>query len=354
MTEAQEKIDELKKQGKQIWSISRLNAFNQCEYGYYKTYIEGDRGLGNIYSHLGSVSHDSLESYYNGEIDRNKIVSSLESGLDEADMLDIKFPNETIADNWKADMRHFVLNFSKLPKPLNTEEFLLFELAPDLWVQGYVDAEEPDGDVLNIYDWKTSSKFDKDKLLDAGRQLIVYKIGRESEGKKVGKIAWCMLKYLYVCYNQKNGKPKRVMCNRGKWVKEFSKQTWLVKQFVDIGMDEFEYQMLIDEAVSTNSIENFPKEIKDLIWFEDAFVEYEATDELIEETKSYVVNTVSRINSKSKIKDDWKPVEINQKNSFFCTHLCNHRKNCEYLKKFYDTLKEDGNEEDKEMRELFG
>jgi len=354
MRESQEKIEELKKKGMQIWSISRLNSFNQCQYGYYKTYIEGDRGLGNIYSHLGSVSHDALEGYYNGLVSKEQVINSLENGLEEADMLDIKFPNELIADNWKKDMRHFVMNFSKLPKPLNTEEFLLFELAPDLWIQGYVDAEEKDGELLNIYDWKTSSKFDKDKLLDAGRQLILYKVGRESEGKNVGKIAWCMLKYLYVCYTQKNGKPKKVMCNRGKWVKEFSKQTWLVKQFVELGMDEFEYQMLIDEAVLSNSIDNFPNEIKELLWFEDAFVEYDATEELIEETKQYIINTVTEIKSKSKKVEGWQPVEINQKNSFFCTHLCNHRKNCEYLKKFYDTLKEDGTDEDKEMKELFG
>lgn len=360
---ANEKIkEELMKQGKKIWSISRINSYHNCAYGYHKTYNEGDRGLGNIYSHMGSVSHDSLERFYNGEIDRNKIIKDLEDGLDDADMLDIKFPNESIGDSWKSDMRHFVNNFTKLPKPLSTEEFALFEIAPDIFVQGYIDAiEETDG-AYNIYDWKTSAKFSGDKLTDAGRQLVLYKMALESEGKRVDKVGWMMLKYVNICYMQKNGTLKKTMFSRGKWVKEFSKQTWMIKQFEILGVDEFEYMMLIDKAIEDNNIDGFPESIKSQISFEDAFVEYNVTDEITKETIDYIVKNVEEINSKDKHKEsEWKPLEMFKMQGgrkipdhFFCSVLCSHRKTCPHLKAHFELIESEENKEDTEMRKLFG
>jgi hypothetical protein len=86
------------------------------------------------------------------------------------------------------------------------------------------------------------------------------------------------------------------MCNRGKWVKEM--RSTLEKEMYKAGIDEFEVEMLLDKAVEDNNIDCLPSEIKEKYWLEDCFVEYEITDEKIEELKRYVIGTVKAIENK--------------------------------------------------------
>lgn len=57
-----------------IWSWSRVNSFflgmkgEGCLYSWYKAYIEGDRGKGNWFSSVGTVTHDILEQYTQGKL----------------------------------------------------------------------------------------------------------------------------------------------------------------------------------------------------------------------------------------------------------------------------------------------
>jgi hypothetical protein len=61
------------------------------------------------------------------------------------------------------------------------------------------------------------------------------------------------------------------------------------------------------------------------------------TDEKVDELKQYIINTVHAIESKDKDnKDEWKAVEINKQNSFYCSVLCGHRKHCKYYKQFLE------------------
>ena len=59
------KVKELQAQDIEVWSISKLNTYDNCPYGYYKTYIDKDRGKDNIYSFAGSEIHDVIEDIYN-------------------------------------------------------------------------------------------------------------------------------------------------------------------------------------------------------------------------------------------------------------------------------------------------
>lgn len=334
-----EKLDELKKQGAKIFSFSRLGTFDNCEYEYYNTYVKKDRGIDNVYTLTGSLLHDNIESIYKGESDIEKFRSNFNEKLVELDMLGVKFPSDKIGDSWKADIGHFLNNFNKIDKKMLLEKHILFEIIPGIWITGYVDAILPSDKgkpYVHVYDWKSSSKFTGKKLTEAGRQLLTYKVGIEQiTGMKVEKVMWFMLKYLYVCHTQKNGKVKQKMASRGKWVKEIKKQ--LETDMHKLNIDEFELEMLLDKAIEDNNLDCLPKEIQEKYWLEDCIVEYDVTDEKIEELKNYVKDTVVAIESKDQNNpDEWKPVEISKHNSFYCSILCSHRKTCKFYKRFLE------------------
>lgn len=336
---AEERLQELKDDGKIVYSFSRLGTFNNCQYEYYNTYVLKNRGIDNCYTLMGSCVHDSLEAIYGGEAESDSLKSNYTDKLVELDVLGINFPNEKIKQSWLADMNHFVNNFNKIDSKMRLEELIVFQVNDEIYMQGYVDAilpSEKGKPYVNVYDWKTSSKFAGKKLQEAGRQLLMYKVGLEqTTPMKVDKVMWFMVKYINVCWVQKNKKIKEKMCNRGKWVKEIRNQ--LEKDLVAMGMEDFEREMLLDKAVEDNNLDGMPKEVKEKYWLKDCVVEYEITDEKVNELKEYIINTVKEINSKDfNDKSDWKPVEITKYDSFYCATLCGHRKHCEYYKKFLE------------------
>jgi ATP-dependent helicase/DNAse subunit B len=353
-----DKLDELKKKGAKIYSFSKLGTFNNCQYEYYKSYINKEQGIENVYTLMGSQLHDGIEGIYSNEKTMDNLRDDYSNKLVELDLLGIKFPNEKIGDSWKADIGHFLNNFNRIDKKMLLEKLIVFEIDDGVWLQGYIDSISPSDQgkpFVNIIDWKTSSKFSGKKLQEAGRQLLMYKYGLEkTTNHKVDKIMWFMLKYVYVCHKLKNGKTKQKMCNRGKWVKEIKKP--LEKELTNLGIDEFELELLLDKAIEENNLTCLPKEIQDKYWLEDCVVEYEATEENLDELKEYILSTINEIESKDKNNvEEWKPVEIDKSNSFYCSVLCGHRKTCPFYKQF---LKENADGFDKKDKkdefDIFG
>ncbi len=320
----QEKMERLKKEGHTIYSISRLNTFNECKYAYNKTYNEGDRGKDNIYSIAGSSIHDVLENIYNDKATKDDLIKAYEGTMKKCEMFGIKFPTEQIENNWKADMGHFVYNFEKINLRAITEQFILFEILPGIWVQGYIDAIFADSCKLLIIDWKSSSEFKGNKLLEAGRQLALYKLAiEELTGRKVDEVAWFMMKYVYVKYGN-----KQKMCARRKWVKDIS--NLLKTDLKKLGTPEFVIPMMIEEAIQNNNLDNMPEEVKTKYKIEDCVLYYDVTEEVINELKEYIFNTVKAIESET----EWQPPTIDKNQSFFCNTLCNHRDNCTHIKEY--------------------
>lgn len=330
--ELNKKKEELMKQGVPIYSISRLNSFNQCKYGYYKTYIEGNRGKDNVYSIAGSSIHDVLENIYTGKATKEDLIKAYDGTMMKCEMFGIKFPTEQIEQNWKKDMSDFVHNFTKIDLKGITEQFILFEVLPDIWIQGYIDMIFADDKDLFIVDWKSSSEFKGEKLLEAGRQLALYKLAiEELTGREVKKVAWFMMKYVYVNYN---GRKK--MCSRRRWVKDIS--SMLKTDLKRLDTPEFVIPMMIDEAVNNNNLDNMPKEIQEKYILEDCMLYYDVTNEIIKELKDYVKTTVEAIQSENEWKHkDFKFVNSRGKeveDTFFCNTLCNHRDTCPYIKEY--------------------
>lgn len=360
-----EKIKELRSQGVTVYSFSRLGV--DCDYEYYNTYVKRNRGIDNVYTLTGTFFHDSIEKIVKGEMKKEDLKLAYFEKMTELEMLNVKFPNDSIKNSWQKDMEHAVDNLQLIDGKALTEKQVLFELLPGIHITGWVDCIKPTDTkpYVDIIDWKTSSKFTGKKLVSAGRQLLLYKLALEATTPfKINKLMWNMLKYMIVKWNQplKSGKlsPKSKMVSRGKWVRELRNN--LEKDLKEHDeLAEFEIEMLLDEAVQNNNINNLPQDIQDKYTFEDAYVEYEPTEERIEELKQYVKSRVDEINSKNKYdENDWKPVELkSDHDTFYCANLCGHRKHCKhykaYLNKadFKDKEKKDETLDD-EFYNLFG
>ena len=345
--------NELKKlydEGKNVYSISRINCIDQCLYQAYNTYVLGKRGMNNVYGVLGSKIHEVLEAIMNGESTEEELIPALNEELNDLEMLSLSFPKDmrgrdTIRINWINDMTHFCNNFRKPKGVFTTEELVLYKLNDDRYIQGYIDLiRHNDDGTISIFDWKTSSKFSKADLLHHGRQLVLYALAKEAEGYKVRDVAWYMLKYVKISYIGKkridSAKDSLItkVVNRGKIIEEL--KTKLEADLYNLGWDDIDVEILIDLAQDKNSLEDFPEEIISKYKIEPYIQNYDLTDELKRECLEYINSRAdlfeslnpedpnefpplnfTRINAKGKRVDD----------TFFCGALCSHRNTCRHF-----------------------
>lgn len=329
----QEIVDMLRSEGKTVYSITRINTFNTCQFEYFNTYVKKKRGIGNCYSEVGSFVHDYIEKVYRDEItDTSDFTKKLQIKMMELELIDLDFPSEIIKKSFVKDMVHFTGSFEKLDGDFILEKLFVTEIDGH-WFMGYIDAIRSIEDELHVIDWKTSSKFTGSKLVDAGRQLAIYKLGLESTtGMKIDKVMWNMLKYVYVCHVQKNKSIKRRMINRGKIIQEM--RSAFEKEMKANGMDDLNIYLVIEEALAANSMDVLPQFIKDKYWIEDCLLDYEVSDSTVDELKSYINTTINSIENKDvDDEDNWPPLNI-EKESFYCNTLCNHREICPFIKEY--------------------
>lgn len=335
----EEKIKELRANKTPIYSISRLNTFDQCEYEYYKTYVDKIKGIENIYTITGTKIHKVLEDVCDGkEIDP---VEELDNVLDECKLLDIRFPSEKIEDKWKANIMHFVSNFKKPDwfENAKSEFHFLYEINGK-YLQGFIDAIEfINENTVNIYDWKTSSKFQKKDLIEKGRQLIVYGLALEQMGYKVNLVGWQMLKYCVISWKLKNGKTKEKVCDRGFWIEQIKND--IIKELKSLNnYEDFEIEIMMEGAIANNDINILPKEIQDKYTLSDYIQYYDFSEENKKECIRYLIRTIEEVELKLKIKGMFCAKIIDYQNSFYCFNLCGHRKDCKHLNEYVLEQKE--------------
>lgn len=329
-----------------VYSISRLNAIDGCLLEAYYTYKECKRGLDSVYGILGGAIHDGLEIVYNGG-DSSAIKEKLDTALNLCDKKGVKFPkdfrgNDTIRNNWIADIEHFCANFEKLDGEFETEQLFIYKTDTGIYTMGYIDLInhlDKEKKIVDIYDFKTSTKFLKDDLKHHGRQLVLYGIALESEGYTVRSINWIMLKYVevkYQGYKRANSKTKSEIIKviqRSKLAKELA--SVVENKLYEAGFDEIETEIYLDNFKETNDINVLPNEIKTQFTINQYIQPYEFSDENKKEVLNYVYEQAMKFEALwDKPKSMWSPVEINEKNSFYCNNLCGQRERCENLQKY--------------------
>lgn len=356
--ELDSRLQELYNAGKKVYSISKINTINECLYEAYNSYILHNRGLNGVYGILGTKIHDKLEAIINGTASCSELPNTLKEELDELEMLGIEFPkdfkgNDTIRNNWVADMEHFCKNFIKPEGKFKTEELFIYKLNDDRYVQGYIDLIcENDDDTISIIDWKTSSEFSKDDLLHHGRQLVLYALAKEEQGIKVKSVAWYMLKYCQVSFmgrkrsNSKTLSPITKIINRGKLVSEL--KSHIEFDLINAGYDEVDIECMLNTALQENSLDSLPADIRKKYTIKPYIRQYELTDALKQECIDYINKTADLFESLDASKDiNFPPRKFTRINgagnevedTFFCHTLCNYRNSCKHIKTFDELQK---------------
>ena len=273
---------------KKIYSYSRLESYHNCPYAYYITYIEGNRSEHNIYSFLGSVVHELLEELQQKIINNDDAIEKFENAVTEADMLGYEWMSDSVKNKYVLAVKHYLEHY----KPIECDEYFIeeyFEIpVGDKWMKGYIDLYTITDDIIDIYDYKTSSSssFTGKDAYKKMRQMILYGIAikQKHPDKEIRSMNFDMLKYYKV-------PSKR------------SKLGYTLKDR------------------STIDILDFTTE------FSPAYVSAEFTTEVVEEVTEYVCNTVNEIESLDKDLGCYKK-GFNPKKDFFCKTLCSFRDRC--------------------------
>lgn len=359
--------------GKKVYSISKINTIDECLYEAYNAYVLHDRGTNGVYGILGTKIHDKLEEIMNGKATPAELPNTLNEELSDLDMLGIEFPkdfkgNDTIRNNWIADMKHFCETFEPPKGKFDTEELFIYELDEERYVQGYIDLirHNEEDDTISIFDWKTSSQFNKDDLLHHGRQLVLYAIAKEAQGIKVRDVSWIMLKYCQVSFfGKKRSNSKKLeditkVINRGKLVSELRNN--LEYDLSVAGYDEVDIECMLNKALEDNSLDSLPENIRNKYKIEPYIRTYEITDELKQECINYINETADKFESLDNSSDKSFPprnfTRINGNNNevedtFFCHTLCNYRNSCKHIKSFDELQKLKKETEHTEEDDLF-
>lgn len=364
---AQEKLEELKNNGEEVYSISRLDAINNCLYASYFTYVLHDRGKDNVYSALGSATHECLEEIVNGIKTEEDLIKAVDFELENIEILGLEFPKDrngedTIKDNWVADMKHFCETYSA-PKneKLKTEELFLYQAPNGKWLQGFIDLQRINADgSIDIYDYKTSSMYKGEELKKHQRQLILYALGKEQQdGCTINSVNWNFLKYANVEFlgfktvKSKNKTEITKVIERRKIGSEMAK--FVERDLADNGFDEVDIDVILHELRQTNKFDCLPDCIRDNYKIKPCIVSGELTQETRQECIEYIENTIGLwefLNENRK--SDFPPRKFTKTNKqgiekpdyFFCVNLCSHFDKCEYIQEYLDTLQEDDDEED--------
>ena len=272
-----------------IYSYSRIENFHNCPYSYYITYVEGNRSSDNVYSFLGSATHELLEELQQRLITNATAIEKFENAVTEADMLGYKWMSDSVRDKYVAAIIHYLENY----KPIECDEYFIeeyFEIqVGNKWMKGYIDLYTITDGVIDIYDYKTSSSssFTGKDAYKKMRQMILYGIAIKQKypDMPIRSMNFDMLKYY----------------------KAPSKRAKLGYTLKDR---------------STIDILDFTTE------FTPAYVSAEFTDEVIEEVTNYVCDTINKIESLDKGNIELFERALNPNKDFFCKTLCGFRDRC--------------------------
>lgn len=347
------RLKELYRKGAKVYSISKLNALDGCLREAYFSYRDEEKPprVKSIYGIMGGEIHEVLEGIYNNECGSDALLPALNKELQDAEMIGVDFPKDfkggtMIRDNWIADMTHFCNHFEMLEgDKFTTEELVLYQFGENQYMQGYIDLiVQPDvanEKIVDIIDFKTSTKFKKDDLTHHGRQLVFYGAAMAALGYEIRRVGWVMLKYVKVTfdgYARSNSKHKTTMekvIQRGKLAKELEK--YVEQELYEAGYEEIDVEIYLEEFRQKNDLAVLPEAVRELFNVEQYVEYYDYNEETIAETMDYIKTRADKFEELwDKPKSEWTPVTIDDKNSFYCNNLCSHREHCEELKKYND------------------
>ncbi len=389
---------------KDIYSYSRVNSHSQCSWQYFLKYVKRIRvRKSNCWGYWGNISHDIIQDFYERGRNNYELMASqfsekaIEYSLSEDK--EIEFPDEKQRDSYLANMEHYFDNVKPIEYDIVSEKPVITVLeGKNRYVfQGYIDAEYVDDEGnLYILDFKTSSSsgFSGKKLLENSRQLMIYAMGINQNGRMVNgemrqfpieniRIRYDLMKYVNVSFLQKNGKTKTTRAERRNWVAKianqlrkdfedvektieglakkikqlerksgfkkttdeeravFQEEINLIKKDIDFWkeriFDSIELNAKIENAINSNSLSDLPQFIQDKYTLSDCYIDVELSEDIVSEYKVSLINELDEIEEKTKAED--KNLAFNRKrigdgDSFFCVNLCDMKDHCKFYEDF--------------------
>jgi hypothetical protein len=334
-----EELEKIKKKYNvdRIWSWSKMNTYMTSKFEYLLKYIlksKEDR-CDSCYTTLGTICHDTLEKYYEGEIEYEDMIDNYNDGFTTAIVIaDLKFnrsdaeKNKTIGEKYNENLVHFFKNHVPYKHKLLVERPVVADIDGNVFV-GYIDAlYKDDDDNYHIIDFKSSSIYTGKTLEENSGQLTLYAIGLHQMGIPFNKIKaeFNFLKYCTIKYEQKNGAVKYrnvERCKIGESLQSNAK-TWL-KHF---GYDADEY---LKELLDTNSINCLPEEVKEKYEITDCHVEAELDVEHVQKWFNLITDTLIDIEEREKDYEEtkslqcfWDAEEDVQAQSYYFANLCSY------------------------------
>lgn len=387
-----------------IYSYSRVNSHSQCSWQYFLKYVKRIRvRKSNCWGYWGNISHDIIQDFYERDRKDYELMASqfnekaVEYSLSEDK--EIEFPDEKQRDSYLANMEHYFNNVKPIEYDITSEKPVLTVLeGKNRYVfQGYIDAEYVDDEGnLYILDFKTSSSsgFSGKKLLENSRQLMIYAMGINQNGRMINgemrqfpiekiKIRYDLMKYVNISFMQKNGKLKTTRAERRSWVAKianqlrkdfgdvektiedldkkikqlerksgfkkttdeervvFQKEIDLINEDIDFWkeriFDPIELNTKIEDAINSNSLGDLPQFIQDKYTLSDCYIDVELNEDIVNEYKEALVKELDEIEEKTKAEDKdlaFNRERIRDGDSFFCVNLCDMKDHCKFYEDF--------------------
>lgn len=349
-----EELENIKKKHgvQRLWSWSKMNTYMTSKFEYLLKYIlksKEDR-CDSCYTTLGTICHDTLEKFYEGEIKYEDMIDNYNDGFTTAiTIADLKFnrsdaeKNKSIGEKYNENLVHFFKNHVPYKHKLLVEKPIVVNINGNVFI-GYIDGSyKDDDDFYTILDFKSSSIYTGKTLEENSGQLTIYGIGLHQMGIPLDKIRCCFnfLKYCTIKYEQKNGaiKYRNVeRCKIGESLQSNAK-TWL-KHF---GYDVDKYLM---ELLDTNSIDCLPEKVREKYEITDCHVDIGFDEKLVQKWTEHITTTLKDIELREADYEEtkslqcfWDDEEDVKAQSYYFANLCaysatKHLPYKAYLEKF--------------------
>ena len=358
-----QELEEIKKKYNvdDIYSWSRYNLSKTDMYSYYLRYIKRvkeDRS-DSIYSYAGSLVHDLMEGFYNGEFKKDELVNIYEEKMFEFELAGYKFnrsdedKNTATANKYNYCNKHYLKNFIPIVgENIKLEDYVLVRVGKFLF-NGYSDFEYEKDNKKHIVDFKTSTIYKGEKAKKESGQLLLYALSKVQEGWDIDNIVagWLFTKYVSVDVPKKGGfttryierneigsklkasvvaQLKKVRMYDDDFIQKVLSTLKTEKQLIDLPVEievelgeiqakkdgeikvayvnklkkllekypkynQLEIESFVEEMIIMNNLDSIPKEVSVLYRIYDCFIEIEITEEAIENLKSEIINQIVKI-----------------------------------------------------------
>ena len=334
-----EELEAIKKKHnvQRLWSWSRMNTYMTSKFEYLLKYIlkSKEDGCDSCYATLGTICHDTLDKFYEGEIKYEDMIDDYNDGFTTAiTIADLKFnrsdeeKNKSIGEKYNENLVHFFKNHTAYKYKLLVEKPIVVNINGNVFI-GYIDAlYKDDDDCYHIIDFKSSSIYTGKTLEENSGQLTIYAIGLNQMGIPLDKIIveFNFLKYCTIRYEQKNGVVKYRNVERCKIGESLQSnaRTWL-KHF-KYEPDEYLMKML-DE----NSIDCLPDEVKEKYEITDCHIDIGLNNKLVQKWTDLITVTIQDIELREKDYEEiksvqcfWDDEESVKAQSYYFANLCSY------------------------------